>query len=82
MMMLILKILPLTVRLPFVCHQAVHTLIVLQKRYLASLGKLTPAEEDSLQQVIIDQRAKVSLGCPSLTYAMLSVIMTFQKDKN
>lgn len=43
--------------------QAVHTLIALQKRYLNSLGKLTPAEEDSVWQVIIGQRAKVSLHC-------------------
>lgn len=43
--------------------QAVHTLIALQKRYLDSLGKLTPAEEDSVWQVIIGQRAKVSLHC-------------------
>ncbi|XP_013880690.1 diablo homolog, mitochondrial [Austrofundulus limnaeus] len=40
--------------------KAVHTLISLQKRYLASLGKLTPAEEDSIWQVIIGQRAEVN----------------------
>ncbi|KAF7653281.1 hypothetical protein LDENG_00085250 [Lucifuga dentata] len=40
--------------------KAVHTLVALQKRYLASLGKLTPAEEDSIWQVIIGQRAQVS----------------------
>ncbi|KAM9852875.1 diablo IAP-binding mitochondrial protein-like [Aulostomus maculatus] len=40
--------------------KAVHTLIALQRRYLASLGKLTPAEEDSLQQVINGLRAEVS----------------------
>uniref|UniRef100_A0AAQ6IRK8 Direct IAP-binding protein with low pI n=1 Tax=Anabas testudineus TaxID=64144 RepID=A0AAQ6IRK8_ANATE len=40
--------------------KAVHTLIALQKRYLASLGKLTPAEEDSIWQVIIGQRAQVN----------------------
>ncbi|XP_041851686.1 diablo homolog, mitochondrial-like [Melanotaenia boesemani] len=39
--------------------KAVHTLIALQRRYLASLGKLTPAEEDAVWQVIIGQRAKV-----------------------
>ncbi|XP_071400964.1 diablo, IAP-binding mitochondrial protein a isoform X2 [Centroberyx affinis] len=39
--------------------KAVHTLIALQRRYLASLGKLTPAEEDSIWQVIIGQRAKL-----------------------
>merc|ERR1712168_720440 len=37
--------------------KAVHTLIALQRRFLASLGKLTPAEEDSIWQVIIAQRA-------------------------
>ncbi|KAG7262316.1 hypothetical protein CRUP_026956 [Coryphaenoides rupestris] len=31
-----------------------------QRRYLASLGKLTPAEEDSIWQVIIGQRMNVS----------------------
>ncbi|XP_056139545.1 diablo, IAP-binding mitochondrial protein a [Lampris incognitus] len=40
--------------------KAVHTLVALQRRYLASLGKLTPAEEDSIWQVIIGQRAKVN----------------------
>ncbi|XP_023260019.1 diablo homolog, mitochondrial-like [Seriola lalandi dorsalis] len=39
--------------------QAVHTRIALQKRYLASVGKLTPAEEDLLQQAIKGQRAEV-----------------------
>ncbi|KAM3875544.1 diablo, IAP-binding mitochondrial protein a [Diretmus argenteus] len=39
--------------------KAVHTLIALHRRYLASLGKLTPAEEDSIWQVIIGQRATV-----------------------
>lgn len=39
---------------------AVHTLIAIQRRYLASLGKLTPAEEDSIWQVIIGQRSKLS----------------------
>ncbi|KAM6933312.1 diablo IAP-binding mitochondrial protein-like [Xenentodon cancila] len=39
--------------------KAVHTLIALQRRYLDSLGKLTPAEEDSVWQVIIGQRGKV-----------------------
>lgn len=37
-----------------------HTLVALQRHYVASLGKLTPAEEDSIWQVIIGQRAKVS----------------------
>lgn len=45
------------------CLQAVHTLVALQKRYVASIGKLTPAEEDSIWQVIIGQRAQVSLRC-------------------
>ncbi|XP_029923811.1 diablo, IAP-binding mitochondrial protein a [Myripristis murdjan] len=40
--------------------KAVHALIALQRRYLASLGKLTPAEEDSIWQVIIGQRTEVS----------------------
>ncbi|XP_076833193.1 diablo, IAP-binding mitochondrial protein a isoform X2 [Brachyhypopomus gauderio] len=39
--------------------KALHTLIALQKRYLNSIGKLTPAEEDSIWQVIIGQRAEV-----------------------
>ncbi|GLD53448.1 diablo homolog, mitochondrial [Lates japonicus] len=40
--------------------KAVHTLIALQRRYLASLGKLSPAEEDSIWQMIIGQRAEVN----------------------
>lgn len=44
------------------CSQALHTLIALQKRYLASIGKLTPAEEDSIWQVIIGQRVEVIFG--------------------
>ncbi|KAG7243102.1 hypothetical protein INR49_016477 [Caranx melampygus] len=40
--------------------KAVHTLIALQRRYLTSLGKLSPAEEDSIWQVIIGQRAEVN----------------------
>lgn len=40
--------------------KAVHTLIALQKRYLDSLGKLSQAQEDSIWQVIIRQRAEVS----------------------
>ncbi|XP_008279191.1 diablo homolog, mitochondrial-like [Stegastes partitus] len=40
--------------------KAVHTLIALQRRYLASLGKLTSAEEDSIWQVIIGQRAEIN----------------------
>lgn len=39
--------------------QALHTLIALQRRYLDSIGKLTPAEEDSIWQVIIGQRVEV-----------------------
>lgn len=40
--------------------KAVHTLIALQRRYLDSLGKLTPAEEDTIWQVIIGQRAQIT----------------------
>ncbi|KAI3353669.1 hypothetical protein L3Q82_004914 [Scortum barcoo] len=40
--------------------KTVHTRIAVQRRYLASLGKLTPAEEDSFQEVINGQRAKAS----------------------
>uniref|UniRef100_A0A3Q3K488 Direct IAP-binding protein with low pI n=1 Tax=Monopterus albus TaxID=43700 RepID=A0A3Q3K488_MONAL len=40
--------------------KAVHTLIALQRRYLSSLEKLTPAEEDTVWQVIIGQRAEVT----------------------
>ncbi|XP_054650223.1 diablo IAP-binding mitochondrial protein-like [Dunckerocampus dactyliophorus] len=40
--------------------KAVHTLIALQKRYLASLGKLSQAEEDSIWQVMLGQRAEVN----------------------
>lgn len=40
--------------------KALHTLIALQKRYITSIGKLTSAEEDSIWQVIIGQRAEVS----------------------
>ncbi|KAM7412848.1 hypothetical protein PAMA_020301 [Pampus argenteus] len=40
--------------------KAVHTRVALQRHYLASLGKLTSAEEDSLRQVIIGQRAEAS----------------------
>ncbi|XP_070762311.1 diablo IAP-binding mitochondrial protein-like isoform X2 [Enoplosus armatus] len=40
--------------------KAVHTRIAVQRRYLASLGKLTPAEEDSFLEVINGHRAEVS----------------------
>uniref|UniRef100_H3DFP1 Direct IAP-binding protein with low pI n=1 Tax=Tetraodon nigroviridis TaxID=99883 RepID=H3DFP1_TETNG len=40
--------------------KAVHTLIALQKRYLDALGKLSAAEEDTIWQVIIGQRAEVN----------------------
>ncbi|AWO98747.1 putative diablo -like mitochondrial-like isoform 2 [Scophthalmus maximus] len=40
--------------------KAVHTLVALQRRHLNSLGKLSPAEEDSVWQVIIRQRAEVN----------------------
>lgn len=42
-------------------YQALHTLIALQKRYIASIGKLSPAEEDSIWQVIIGQRVEVNI---------------------
>ncbi|XP_037630418.1 diablo homolog, mitochondrial-like isoform X1 [Sebastes umbrosus] len=41
--------------------KAVHTRIAVQRRYLASVGKLTPAEEDSFLEVINGQRAEVSV---------------------
>ncbi|XP_030296399.1 diablo homolog, mitochondrial-like isoform X1 [Sparus aurata] len=41
--------------------KAVYTRIAVQRRYLASLGKLTPAEEDSLLEVINSQRAQISV---------------------
>ncbi|KAM8905635.1 diablo IAP-binding mitochondrial protein-like [Spinachia spinachia] len=40
--------------------KAVHTLIALKKRYLQTLEKLTPIEEDAIWQVIIRQRSEVS----------------------
>ncbi|XP_061684222.1 diablo IAP-binding mitochondrial protein-like [Syngnathoides biaculeatus] len=40
--------------------KAVQTLITLQKRYLASLGKLSQVEEDSIWQVMIGQRAELN----------------------
>ncbi|XP_059389361.1 diablo IAP-binding mitochondrial protein-like isoform X2 [Carassius carassius] len=40
--------------------KALHALIALQKRFINSIGKLTPAEEDSIWQVIIEQRVEVS----------------------
>ncbi|CAG06301.1 unnamed protein product, partial [Tetraodon nigroviridis] len=39
--------------------KTVYTRIAVQRRYLASLGKLTPAEKDSLLEVINSQRAQV-----------------------
>ncbi|KAJ8368460.1 hypothetical protein SKAU_G00084880 [Synaphobranchus kaupii] len=39
--------------------KALHTLIALQRRYLNSIGMITPAEEDSIWQVIIGQRVEV-----------------------
>uniref|UniRef100_A0A3Q1FFE9 Direct IAP-binding protein with low pI n=1 Tax=Acanthochromis polyacanthus TaxID=80966 RepID=A0A3Q1FFE9_9TELE len=38
--------------------KAVHSRIAFQRRYLVSLGKLSPAEQDSLQQVISGWRAE------------------------
>lgn len=46
----------------YVFSQALHTLIALQKRYITSIGKLTPAEEDNIWQVIIGQRVEVNSG--------------------
>uniref|UniRef100_A0A3Q2FT92 Direct IAP-binding protein with low pI n=1 Tax=Cyprinodon variegatus TaxID=28743 RepID=A0A3Q2FT92_CYPVA len=40
--------------------KAVHTLIALQRQYLDSLGKFSPAQEDAIWQVIISQRAEVN----------------------
>ncbi|CAF96421.1 unnamed protein product, partial [Tetraodon nigroviridis] len=40
--------------------KTVYTRIAVQRRYLASLGKLTPAEKDSLLEVINSQRAQAS----------------------
>ncbi|XP_054456898.1 diablo IAP-binding mitochondrial protein-like [Anoplopoma fimbria] len=40
--------------------KAVHTRIVVQRRYLASLGKLNQAEKDSFLDVINSQRAEAS----------------------
>ncbi|MFT7818419.1 diablo, IAP-binding mitochondrial protein a-like [Arapaima gigas] len=39
--------------------QAMHTLMALQQRYVTSVGKMNPAEEDSVWQVIIRQRQEV-----------------------
>ncbi|KAG9351837.1 hypothetical protein JZ751_023088 [Albula glossodonta] len=51
--------------------KAVHTLVALQKRYVASVTKLNPMEEEAVWQVIIRQRAEhslanVPLGCDLL----------------
>lgn len=40
--------------------KAVHTRIALQRQYLASLGKLSPAEDDSLWKLINSQRAEAA----------------------
>ncbi|CAJ1065152.1 diablo homolog%2C mitochondrial-like [Xyrichtys novacula] len=40
--------------------KAVHTRTTFQRRYVATLGKLTPAEEDSLLEVISVKRAEAS----------------------
>lgn len=58
---------------PNVCQQAVHTLIAVQRRYLESLGKLSPAEEDTIWQLIIGQRAEVS----SVKFVMLNKFLCF-----
>lgn len=70
-------VLLLTVCPPCPCWQAVYTRIALQRRYLASLGKLNPAEEDSLQRLISVQRAEVSLCSikgPVLTYTYTKLV--------
>uniref|UniRef100_A0A672GQZ0 Direct IAP-binding protein with low pI n=1 Tax=Salarias fasciatus TaxID=181472 RepID=A0A672GQZ0_SALFA len=46
--------------------KAVHSRIAFQRRYLASLGKLTAAEEDMLLQVVHGWRAEVRVRCPQL----------------
>ncbi|KAL7400225.1 hypothetical protein ABVT39_008777 [Epinephelus coioides] len=40
--------------------KAVHTRIAVQRRYIASVGKLTPAEKDSFLELINNRRAEVS----------------------
>ncbi|XP_074536201.1 diablo IAP-binding mitochondrial protein-like [Halichoeres trimaculatus] len=40
--------------------KAVHTRVAFQRRYLATLGKLTPAEEDSILEVVRAKRAEAS----------------------
>lgn len=40
--------------------KAVHTRIALQRQYLASLGKLSPSEDDSLWMLINNQRAEAA----------------------
>ncbi|XP_037123951.1 diablo homolog, mitochondrial-like [Syngnathus acus] len=40
--------------------EAVHTRIALQRRFLISLGKVSPADEDALQRAISQQKAQVS----------------------
>ncbi|KAM9450610.1 diablo, IAP-binding mitochondrial protein b [Clarias gariepinus] len=39
--------------------KTVHTLISLHKRYVASINKLSPADEDTVWQVIVRQREKL-----------------------
>ncbi|XP_051933680.1 diablo IAP-binding mitochondrial protein-like [Hippocampus zosterae] len=39
--------------------KAVHARITLQRRFLISLGKVSPAEEDSLQRAILQHKAQV-----------------------
>ncbi|CAL1571086.1 unnamed protein product [Knipowitschia caucasica] len=40
--------------------KAVHTRVALQRQYLATLGKLSPSEDDSLWQLINNQRAEAA----------------------
>uniref|UniRef100_A0A8C6TFC1 Diablo, IAP-binding mitochondrial protein a n=1 Tax=Neogobius melanostomus TaxID=47308 RepID=A0A8C6TFC1_9GOBI len=53
-----------------VCVQAVHTRIALQRQYLATLGKLSPAEDDSLWKLINNQRAECKHYETTWTFAM------------
>uniref|UniRef100_A0A4W5M5Q3 Diablo, IAP-binding mitochondrial protein b n=1 Tax=Hucho hucho TaxID=62062 RepID=A0A4W5M5Q3_9TELE len=45
---------------PYVLARTIHTLVTLHKHYVASGSKLTPAEEESVWQVIVRQRQEVS----------------------
>lgn len=49
----------LNIHSPPVYLQAVHSRIAFQRKYLISLGKMSPAEEESLRQAISSWRAEV-----------------------